>query len=111
MIVDSSALPEQVVMDVDASAFDQRRPALLGAARLCVQADMADRVIDMLKGAMAELRSCGPRICTTDIGPVIDAEAKTVLAGHIATLKGQGKRSPRRGCRRGRDGHSSRRSR
>ena len=79
MIVDSSALPEQAVRDVLASAFDSAGQRCSAARLLFVQEDVAPRVIPMLRGAMAELRIGDPLDYATDIGPVIDAEAREKL--------------------------------
>ncbi len=73
MIVDSSALAEQVVADVIASAFDSAGQRCSALRILCLQDDVADRVIEMLKGAMQELRIGDTALLATDIGPVIDA--------------------------------------
>jgi RHH-type proline utilization regulon transcriptional repressor/proline dehydrogenase/delta 1-pyrroline-5-carboxylate dehydrogenase len=91
MIVDSSALPEQAVRDVLASAFDSAGQRCSAARILFVQDDVAVRVITMLKGAMAELRIGDPLDYATDVGPVIDAEAKTALETHKARMKSQAK--------------------
>jgi RHH-type proline utilization regulon transcriptional repressor/proline dehydrogenase/delta 1-pyrroline-5-carboxylate dehydrogenase len=84
MIVDSSALPEQVVGDVIASAFDSAGQRCSALRVLCLQEGIADRVLDVLKGAMAELRLGDPAHLETDIGPVIDAGSHAALAGYIA---------------------------
>jgi RHH-type proline utilization regulon transcriptional repressor/proline dehydrogenase/delta 1-pyrroline-5-carboxylate dehydrogenase len=91
MIVDSSALPEQAVRDVIASAFDSAGQRCSAARVLFVQDDVADRVIGMLKGAVAELRVGDPLDYATDVGPVIDAEAKSVLDAHKAQMAKSGK--------------------
>jgi RHH-type transcriptional regulator, proline utilization regulon repressor / proline dehydrogenase / delta 1-pyrroline-5-carboxylate dehydrogenase len=91
MIVDSSALPEQAVRDVLASAFDSAGQRCSAARILFVQDDVAGRVIAMLKGAMAELRIGDPLDYATDVGPVIDGEAKATLDGHKARMKADGK--------------------
>ena len=72
MIVDSSALTEQVVIDVVSSAFDSAGQRCSALRVLCLQEDSADRVIEMLKGAMAESRLGNPERLSVDIGPVID---------------------------------------
>lgn len=79
MIVDSSALPEQVVRDVVASAFDSAGQRCSALRLLFLQDDIADRVIDMLKGAMQEMTLGDPMDYATDIGPVIDAESQQKL--------------------------------
>jgi RHH-type proline utilization regulon transcriptional repressor/proline dehydrogenase/delta 1-pyrroline-5-carboxylate dehydrogenase len=86
MIVDSSALAEQVVADVLLSAFDSAGQRCSAARLLYLQADIADRLIAMLKGAMAELRVGDPALLATDVGPVIDAAAKESLEAHAARL-------------------------
>ena len=92
MIVDSSALTEQVVVDVVASAFDSAGQRCSALRVLCVQADVADRVINMLKGAMAEYSLGNPERLSTDIGPVIDAEAKDNIDQHIAKMRDKGRK-------------------
>ncbi|MGH6819996.1 MAG: L-glutamate gamma-semialdehyde dehydrogenase, partial [Methylocella sp.] len=91
MIVDSSALPEQAVRDVLASAFDSAGQRCSAARIMFVQEDVASRVITMLKGAMAELRVGDPMDYATDVGPVIDEEARAALAAHKARMKSQQK--------------------
>ncbi|WEJ74587.1 trifunctional transcriptional regulator/proline dehydrogenase/L-glutamate gamma-semialdehyde dehydrogenase [Pseudomonas sp. PSE14] len=92
MIVDSSALAEQVVVDVVNSAFDSAGQRCSALRVLCVQADVADRVIAMLKGAMAEYRVGAPERLHTDIGPVIDEEAKGNIDKHIQTMRDKGRK-------------------
>jgi RHH-type proline utilization regulon transcriptional repressor/proline dehydrogenase/delta 1-pyrroline-5-carboxylate dehydrogenase len=92
MIVDSSALAEQVVVDVVNSAFDSAGQRCSALRVLCVQADVADRVVEMLKGAMAEYRVGSPERLHTDIGPVIDHEAKDNIDNHIAKLREKGRK-------------------
>ncbi|MGE6171148.1 trifunctional transcriptional regulator/proline dehydrogenase/L-glutamate gamma-semialdehyde dehydrogenase [Aeromonas media] len=92
MIVDSSALTEQVVMDVISSAFDSAGQRCSALRVLCVQDDVAERVIRMLKGAMAEYKVGNPEHLSTDIGPVIDAEAKANIERHIKTMGDKGRR-------------------
>ncbi len=87
MIVDSSALPEQVVQDVLASAFDSAGQRCSALRVLCLQADIADKTIKMLKGAMQELAIGNPDRLATDVGPVIDAEAQQNLLRHIDHMK------------------------
>ncbi|KIF80007.1 trifunctional transcriptional regulator/proline dehydrogenase/L-glutamate gamma-semialdehyde dehydrogenase [Noviherbaspirillum autotrophicum] len=87
MIVDSSALPEQVVQDVLASAFDSAGQRCSALRVLCLQADIADKTIKMLKGAMQELVIGNPDRLATDVGPVIDAEAQQNLLRHIDHMK------------------------
>jgi RHH-type proline utilization regulon transcriptional repressor/proline dehydrogenase/delta 1-pyrroline-5-carboxylate dehydrogenase len=96
MIVDSSALSEQVVADVVASAFDSAGQRCSALRVLCVQDEVADRVIEMLKGAMAECRIGNPATLAVDVGPVIDAEARDGIERHIAAMQQRGRRIHRR---------------
>jgi RHH-type proline utilization regulon transcriptional repressor/proline dehydrogenase/delta 1-pyrroline-5-carboxylate dehydrogenase len=89
--VDSSALAEQVVADVLASAFDSAGQRCSALRLLCVQDDVADRVLAMLRGAMAELRLGHPARLDTDVGPVIDAEARDGIEAHVAALAAKGR--------------------
>lgn len=89
MIVDSSALAEQVVTDVLTSAFDSAGQRCSALRVLYVQHDVADRVIAMIKGAMDELHVGDPAKLSTDVGPVIDAEAQRNLLTHIEAMKKQ----------------------
>jgi RHH-type proline utilization regulon transcriptional repressor/proline dehydrogenase/delta 1-pyrroline-5-carboxylate dehydrogenase len=91
LIVDSSALPEQVVQDVLSSAFDSAGQRCSALRVLFLQEDIADKTIKMLKGAMQELRVGVPDRLVTDIGPVIDAEAQKNLLGHIERTKASAK--------------------
>ncbi|HEX9173670.1 MAG TPA: trifunctional transcriptional regulator/proline dehydrogenase/L-glutamate gamma-semialdehyde dehydrogenase [Telluria sp.] len=86
MIVDSSALPEQVVQDVLTSAFDSAGQRCSALRVLFLQEDIADKTIKMLKGAMRELRVGVPDRLSTDIGPVIDREAQRSLQAHIERM-------------------------
>ncbi|KGA22743.1 transcriptional regulator [Pectobacterium brasiliense] len=90
MIVDSSALTEQVVNDVIASAFDSAGQRCSALRLLCLQEDIADRTLAMLRGAMAECRMGNPERLSTDIGPLIDAEAKENVEVHIQTMRAKG---------------------
>ncbi|UAY92360.1 trifunctional transcriptional regulator/proline dehydrogenase/L-glutamate gamma-semialdehyde dehydrogenase [Pectobacterium polaris] len=90
MIVDSSALTEQVVNDVIASAFDSAGQRCSALRLLCLQEDIADRTLAMLRGAMAECRMGNPERLSTDIGPLIDAEAKENVERHIQTMRAKG---------------------
>ncbi len=92
MIVDSSALAEQVVADVLSSAFDSAGQRCSALRVLCLQDDVADRVLAMLKGGMAELAMGNPDRLATDVGPVIDAEARDNIAGHIDAMRAKGRR-------------------
>ncbi len=84
MIVDSTALPEQVVADVIVSAFQSAGQRCSALRLLCVQEDVADKVLEMLKGAMDLLTLGDPARPDTDIGPVIDAPARDGLLAWIA---------------------------
>jgi RHH-type proline utilization regulon transcriptional repressor/proline dehydrogenase/delta 1-pyrroline-5-carboxylate dehydrogenase len=87
MIVDSSALPEQVVQDVLASAFDSAGQRCSALRVLFLQEEVADKIIAMLDGAMAELQIGVPDRLATDIGPVIDAEARDRLLAHVERMR------------------------
>ena len=90
MIVDSSALSEQVVADALTSAFDSAGQRCSALRILCLQEDIADRVMEMLKGAMQELRIGDTSLLATDVGPVIDADAQKMLAAHVARMRAAG---------------------
>ncbi|HSI39814.1 MAG TPA: trifunctional transcriptional regulator/proline dehydrogenase/L-glutamate gamma-semialdehyde dehydrogenase [Xanthobacteraceae bacterium] len=90
LIVDSSALAEQVVGDVLQSAFDSAGQRCSALRVLCLQEDIADRVLEMLKGALAELSVGNPVHLATDVGPVISAEAQAGIAAHIERLRAAG---------------------
>jgi RHH-type proline utilization regulon transcriptional repressor/proline dehydrogenase/delta 1-pyrroline-5-carboxylate dehydrogenase len=92
MIVDSSALAEQVVGDVLVSAFDSAGQRCSALRVLCVQEEAADRILEMLLGAMAELRVGHPGRLTTDVGPVIDEEAKGNIDRHVEAMRAKGRR-------------------
>ena len=87
MIVDSTALAEQVCADVLNSAFDSAGQRCSALRVLCVQEDVAEHMIGMIKGAMNELRVGSPADLNTDVGPVIDAEAQQNLLAHIDHMK------------------------
>ena len=91
MIVDATALSEQVSDDVVMSAFRSAGQRCSALRLLCVQDDVADKMIEMIAGAAAELKIADPREPSTHIGPVIDAEAKAGLAAHIAAMKSSAK--------------------
>jgi len=91
MIVDSSALAEQVVADVLVSAFDSAGQRCSAARLLYIQADIADRLLAMLAGAMAELVIGDPALIATDVGPVIDAAAQQALEHHAARMEREGR--------------------
>ncbi len=86
MIVDSSALAEQVVADVLTSAFESAGQRCSSLRALYLQADIADRVLAMLAGAMAELTIGDPALLATDVGPIIDEPAREALEQHAARL-------------------------
>ena len=90
MIVDASALPEQVVQDVIASGFDSAGQRCSALRVLCLQEDIADRVLAMLKSAMRELSIGDPAELSTDIGPVIDEAARAGLQAHIEAMRAAG---------------------
>ena len=91
MIVDSSALPEQVTRDVIASSFQSAGQRCSALRVLFVQDDVADSMLEMIAGAMQALTVGDPRDLRTDVGPVIDEDAKRVLDDHIAELSGKAK--------------------
>ena len=86
MIVDSTALPEQVVDAVVQSAFRSAGQRCSALRLLCVHEGIADGVIQMLAGAMAELHVGDPAELATDVGPLIDAEAHAGIARHVERL-------------------------
>ena len=86
LIGDSSSLPEQLVKDAISSAFTSAGQRCSAARVLFVQDDIADKVMHMLAGAMAELKVGDPGLLSTDVGPVIDADALTLLEDHAAKM-------------------------
>jgi len=90
MIVDSSALAEQVVADVIASAFDSAGQRCSALRILCLQEDVADHILAMLKGALRELRIGRTDRLAVDIGPVITDEAKAGIERHIEAMRALG---------------------
>ncbi len=92
MVVDSSALLEQVVQDAVASAFEAAGQRCSALRVLCVQEDVADRLVEMLQGAMAEIRMGTPAQLHTDMGPVIDARARDGIEAHVARMQAAGRR-------------------
>ncbi|QGP78166.1 trifunctional transcriptional regulator/proline dehydrogenase/L-glutamate gamma-semialdehyde dehydrogenase [Sphingobium sp. CAP-1] len=92
MIVDSSALAEQVVADVIASAFDSAGQRCSALRILCLQEEVADRTLTMLKGALAELRIGRTDALRVDIGPVISAEARDIINAHIDAMTALGRK-------------------
>jgi RHH-type proline utilization regulon transcriptional repressor/proline dehydrogenase/delta 1-pyrroline-5-carboxylate dehydrogenase len=89
MIVDSTALPEQVVDAVVQSAFRSAGQRCSALRLLCVHESVADGVIEMIRGALQELKLGDPALLATDVGPVIDDEAFDNLSRHIARLRQQ----------------------
>ena len=87
MIVDSSALPEQVVMDIMSSAFNSAGQRCSALRVLFLQEDIAPQILEMLSGAMTELTIGNPAKLATDIGPVIDAEALAMLQQHVEKMR------------------------
>ena len=87
LVADSSALPEQLIVDVLASAFDSAGQRCSALRVLCLQEDIADRVVPMLKGAMAELAVGNPDRLSVDVGPVIGDEARRRLGDHVERMR------------------------
>ena len=92
MIVDSTALPEQVVDDAINSAFGSAGQRCSALRLLCLQADTAPRILEMLEGAMDALIVGDPAELATDVGPVISAAAADGLRAHIAAMRRAGAR-------------------
>lgn len=92
MIVDSSALPEQVVKDVLLSAFGSAGQRCSSLRALYLQEDIADNLIELLTGAMDELKIGDPLALNTDIGPVIDKSALAMLKAHAQEMESRGKK-------------------
>jgi RHH-type proline utilization regulon transcriptional repressor/proline dehydrogenase/delta 1-pyrroline-5-carboxylate dehydrogenase len=90
LVVDSSALAEQVVGDVIASAFDSAGQRCSGLRILCLQEDIAERTLTMLKGAIRELAIGQPDRLEVDVGPVISAEALAGLRDHVEGMRARG---------------------
>jgi len=91
MIADSTALPEQLVKDALTSAFDSAGQRCSALRVLFVQRDIADRVVEMIKGATAELKIGDPMKLETDIGPVIDGAALGELEAHAKRMTREGR--------------------
>ncbi|MEZ5847012.1 MAG: bifunctional proline dehydrogenase/L-glutamate gamma-semialdehyde dehydrogenase PutA [Geminicoccaceae bacterium] len=91
MIVDSTALPEQAVRDILASAFQSAGQRCSALRMLYVQKDVADKFLTMLQGAMDALCVGNPAELATDVGPVIDAEARDVIERHVAGFEQRGR--------------------
>ena len=90
MIVDSSALPEQVTRDVLASAFQSAGQRCSALRVLYLQDDVADGMLEMIKGGFEALMIGSPEDLATDVGPVIDVGAKAKLDQHVAAMKKAG---------------------
>ncbi|MCH9693905.1 MAG: bifunctional proline dehydrogenase/L-glutamate gamma-semialdehyde dehydrogenase PutA [Gammaproteobacteria bacterium] len=86
MFVDSSALPEQVVHDSAYSAFNAAGQRCSALRLLCVQEDIEPRTLELLKGYMDELVIGDPKMLATDVGPVIDEEARAMLQAHVERM-------------------------
>nr|WP_114417090.1 bifunctional proline dehydrogenase/L-glutamate gamma-semialdehyde dehydrogenase PutA [Marinospirillum perlucidum] len=91
MIVDSTALPEQVVADVVESSFTSAGQRCSALRVLYLQEDIADKVMDILSGAMQELKLGDPRDPATDVGPVIDEAARNNLQAHVERFRSEGR--------------------
>src|SRR5690606_30318055 len=91
MIVDSTALPEQAVRDVLASAFQSAGQRCSALRVLYVQKDVEKKVLEMLKGAMEALKVGDPWQVATDVGPVIDDEAKDAIGAYVEAMDGEGR--------------------
>ncbi len=91
MVVDSTALLEQAVRDAVSSAFQSAGQRCSACRVVCVQEDIADRFNEMLAGAMAELVTGDPALLSTDVGPVIDEEARANIAAYVESLRGKSK--------------------
>ena len=91
LVVNSSALVEQVVTDTLTSAFDSAGQRCSALRVLCLQEDVADRVLAMLKGAMAELKVGNPGRLETDVGPVITPQARDRILDHIEAMRAKGR--------------------
>ena len=91
MIVDSTALPEQVARDAVASAFQSAGQRCSALRLLIVQSDVAEAMIEMIAGAMAELQVGNPADPATDVGPIIDAEARDGIAAYVEEQRAAGR--------------------
>jgi RHH-type proline utilization regulon transcriptional repressor/proline dehydrogenase/delta 1-pyrroline-5-carboxylate dehydrogenase len=91
LIVDATALPEQVADDVVSSAFRSAGQRCSALRLLCVQEDVADRIVEMIAGAARQLKLGDPRDPSTHVGPVIDSEAKAKLDRWIADMHRAGR--------------------
>lgn len=91
MIVDSTALPEQVARDAVASAFQSAGQRCSALRLICVQEDVADTMIEMVIGAMEEMKLGNPADLTVDIGPIIDEEARANIADYVEEARAAGR--------------------
>src|SRR5229473_2940202 len=103
MIVDSTALPEQAVRDAVASAFQSAGQRCSALRILYVQKDVEQKTLEMLKGALATLRLGDPALISTDVGPVIDDEARNALLAYCNEMEKKGRlitklEAPQEGC-------------
>ena len=103
MIVDSTALPEQVIRDILASSFQSAGQRCSALRMLYVQKDVAEPMLRMLYGAMDEMRLGDPWDAATDVGPLIDARAQREIAAYIDTARSEGRllwqcAAPETGC-------------
>jgi RHH-type proline utilization regulon transcriptional repressor/proline dehydrogenase/delta 1-pyrroline-5-carboxylate dehydrogenase len=89
MIVDSTALPEQVVGDVLRSAFDSAGQRCSALRLLCLQREVAEPILTMLEGALRELRVGNPADVATDVGPLIDEQARLQIDAHLQAMRAQ----------------------
>ena len=92
MIVDSSALPEQVVTDVVRSAFNSAGQRCSALRILFLQQEVAPKILELLKGAMTQLKIGDPQYLSTDLGPVISADAQAELMDHIKSMEKQARK-------------------
>ena len=92
LVADSSALPEQVVADVVASAFDSAGQRCSALRILCLQEEGADRILALLEGALRELEIGDPRRLSVDVGPVIGADAQRGIRAHVEAMRVRGHR-------------------
>ncbi|MCC6720416.1 MAG: trifunctional transcriptional regulator/proline dehydrogenase/L-glutamate gamma-semialdehyde dehydrogenase [Acetobacteraceae bacterium] len=90
MVVDSSALAEQVVADAIASAFDSAGQRCSALRILCLQEDIAARTLTMLRGALRQLTVGNPALLSTDVGPVITPAARDAILRHVAAMQARG---------------------
>lgn len=90
LVVDSSALPEQVIIDCMTSAFDSAGQRCSALRLLCIQNDVAEPLLEALRGTMVEYQMGNPEQLATDIGPVIDEEAMGGIRAHISAMRDKG---------------------